>query len=476
MHADFMRVSLLLLLLLLAAVTPSAEAQDFYIYAEDEYSIRNVRFTGNQSYSNARLQDVVQTSQSPSRFSSWINTRISNKIGNPPEYFDIYRVAEDIERIRFFYENHGFFAVAVDTALSINSDRQQVGLTFLVEEGPRWTIEEIEYNGLEGIDSLAYHRIRQRPEITTGIPYQLDMLEREYQRILDILYNSGYAKASIENVDVRYSQREQAAFISMSFRPDERFTFGPIRINIEEDRGYHISPSIVYRMLEYRENEIYSLANRTRSERNLNRLGIFESAKIDIRIPTADDTTRSIPSVVNFRPRSKHEITPEILVNDENNAFNIGLGIGYANRNFMGGARILNIRSRFRIQSIQELQLVRVLNENGWRDPSLLGAIDVGAEVTQPYIFTTQTSGRWGGRLDAGAGCSPVHGGGGCPEAVHTAAAVQLGSLVHVAVGPDRRCVCADGGDFFIRFRSRREDCFRYSLDIWASSFPIRNI
>lgn len=373
-----------------------ATAQDMYIYAEDEFTIRSVRFDGNDSFSDGALHNVIETETSPSRFVSWLNTKISDKLGRPPNYFDVFQAGEDIDRLMKFYEGQGFFSASVDTSISMNVDRQHIRLTFKIDEGERWLVQEIEYHGLDDLDSLVYNKIKEQPEIEPDLPYQVDLVEREYQRILDILYNNGYAKATIENVNVRYSRQVPEAFVVMNFEPGERYNFGPIQMTIEEDRGYRISSSIVYRMLEYDTGDVYSLAKRSQSERNLNRLGIFESAKIDIRIPASDDTSRMVPSMVNIRPRTKHEITPEILVNDEDNAFNIGLGAGYSNRNFMGGARILTLRSRFRIQSIQELQLVRVMNENGWSDPSLLGAIDIGLELTQPYIITTRTSGRWG--------------------------------------------------------------------------------
>ncbi len=371
-------------------------AQDIYIYAEDNFTIRSVRFEGNNSFSDAVLRDVVGIEKSPSRFTSWLNTKVSAKLGRQPNYFDVIQVGEDLARLKVFYEGNGFFNVSIDTSLAINFDQQRVRFAFRIDEGERWIIRNITYKGLDAIDSLTLQKIYEKPEIEIDIPYQIDLVEREFQRILDVLYNNGYAKAAIDSVNVEFPRHEPEASVIMSFTPGEQFAFGDIQVNIEEDRGHSVSPEIIYRMLEYKTGDTYSLANRSMSERNLNRLGIFESAKIDIRIPSSDDTTRVIPSIVNLRLRSKHEITPEILVNDENNAFNIGLGVGYSNRNFLGGARILTLRSRFRVQSVQELQLVRVLNENGWRDPSLLGAIDIGLEVRQPYIFTTRTSGRWG--------------------------------------------------------------------------------
>jgi outer membrane protein insertion porin family len=385
-----------MLLLLCCVLSFLADAQPLLLHAEDRFSVRQVQFEGNNSFSNARLRDVVEIRPSPSRFSSWLNTRISDKLGSPPSYFDYYQVTGDIERLRDFYNDNGFFRVKIDTALNINYDREYVYLKFLINEGRRSIIDTIIIRGLDYIDPVAYDRIMTGRVLQQHTNFRRDLLELEYRRILNILYNSGYAKASVDSVNVPLFLSTGNVHIIMSYTPGDRFEFGDITIQIEEDKGYRIGPSIIYRQLEFDEGDIYSLGKRTESERNLNRLGIFESAKIDIRIPSGEDTMNTIPSSVVVRPRNKHEITPEIIVNDENNAFNIGLGIGYANRNYMGGARILSLRTRFRIQSIQELQLVRVWNENGLRDPSVIGGIEIGTELQQPYIITNKTTGRWG--------------------------------------------------------------------------------
>jgi outer membrane protein insertion porin family len=393
-RTGFPHFFILLLLLLLQPFYTTA--QPLLIQFDDQFNIRQVQFEGNRFFSDASLNDVVEIRPSPSRFSSWLNTKISDKIGSPPSYFDHYVVTGDIERLRNFYHDNGFFHVRIDTSININFDRRYIYFKFLIEEGNRSAIDTIIVRGLDDIDTTVYAQVMTGRSLQQKSPYRRDQLELEYRRIINILYNSGYAKAVVDSINVPLFLSTGNVHIIMSYSPGERYTFGGITIQIEEDKGYRIGPSIIYRQLEFEEGEIYSLGKRTESERNLNRLGIFESAKIDIRIPSGDDAVRTIPSSVVVRPRNKHEITPEIIVNDENNAFNIGLGIGYANRNFMGGARILSLRTRFRIQSIQELQLVRVWNENGLRDPSVVGGIEIVTELLQPYIITNKTSGRWG--------------------------------------------------------------------------------
>ena len=40
-------------------------------------------------------------------------------------------------------------------------------------------------------------------------------------------------------------------------------------------------------------------------------------------------------------------------MSDQDGAFNLGAGLGYTNRNFLGGARIFNARVRFQSQTLE---------------------------------------------------------------------------------------------------------------------------
>jgi outer membrane protein assembly factor BamA len=82
-------------------------------------------------------------------------------------------------------------------------------------------------------------------------------------------------------------------------------------------------------------------------------------------------------------------LTPEIGVNDENNAFNILFGIGYNHRNFFGGARNFSIRLRLNLQSIQYLSL---FNTDALRDSSLVSRAELTMQVIQPYFLNNKTS------------------------------------------------------------------------------------
>jgi outer membrane protein insertion porin family len=109
----------------------------------------------------------------------------------------------------------------------------------------------------------------------------------------------------------------------------------------------------------------------------------------------ASDTTRTVDMLVFVRPRPFHELTPELGVNDEKNAFNLQFGVGYSNRNFFGGARNFTSRLRLNIQSIQDVDFSRVFGRTGLRDTTVISTLDFSTQMIQPFFITNKMSLRW---------------------------------------------------------------------------------
>jgi outer membrane protein insertion porin family len=93
---------------------------------------------------------------------------------------------------------------------------------------------------------------------------------------------------------------------------------------------------------------------------------------------------------VVVRPRSRNELSPEVLVSDENNEFNLGVGLAFTNRNFLGDGRMFTARSRVRTQSISQ-----VFAGGNFQDTLMVGAAELSFQILQPYLFTRTLSGTW---------------------------------------------------------------------------------
>ena len=110
---------------------------------------------------------------------------------------------------------------------------------------------------------------------------------------------------------------------------------------------------------------------------------------MDARIPPKNDSAVAVPIDILIRPKDKHELAPELIASNENDAFNLGAGIGYNQRNFFGGARIFGTHVRFRTQTIKAFPDYFALNSDA------VSNFDVTFDLLQPFIFTNKVKGTW---------------------------------------------------------------------------------
>jgi outer membrane protein assembly factor BamA len=98
--------------------------------------------------------------------------------------------------------------------------------------------------------------------------------------------------------------------VKLVFSPGHRYLFGDVTIRQEVDtlRGESphedITDDIVQRQLDYQPGDFYNLSLRLSSERNLNRLGIFDLRSIETFVPPPGDSGIYVPSRVTIRPRT----------------------------------------------------------------------------------------------------------------------------------------------------------------------------
>jgi outer membrane protein insertion porin family len=273
----------------------------------------------------------------------------------------------------------------------LDSGSQRIDVSFTIEEKKRSVVESVHMLGLAGVSADVADKIFKEPLIQKGMPYERAAASAEIRRVLDILANNGYPSA-------RFDYDSSGAFRALStgnfllkftFDTGRRYAFGEIAVRVEPPRD-DITDNLALRQLDFQKGDLYSREKQLSSERNLNRLGLFETASVD-HAPLSDSTASSlIPMEVVVRPRSRNELSPEVLVSDENNEFNLGVGLAFTNRNFLGDGRMFTARTRVRTQSIS-----RVFSGGSFNDTTMVGAAELQFQILQPYLFTRTLSGSW---------------------------------------------------------------------------------
>ena len=382
-----MKLRSLHIVLLLLCCSPVVRTQDRWQGLE----VARIRFEGNESFHDDALLAVMRTKESPAGFWKFMY-KISEKLGDKPEYFGRLLFEQDYTRLQAFYKDQGFFSAHIDTLLRPDFARSTLAVTILIHEGHRSLIDTIQRVGFGDLPSALTEELESKPLIELGEPYIVDHVVNERERVVNAFFNNGYADVRVDSiVPYKYASTGNIKLM-IAITRGKRYLFGGITVKQDSLAAERVEEGVIRRHLDFQKGDFYSAAKRIESERNLNRLGVFETSRVEPIVGVKSDTSFEIPTQVFVRPRPFQELVPEFGVNDENNAFNILLGLSYNNRNFFGGARNFETKFQVQLQSIQDVEFSRVFHGTGLRDSSVIGNAELSFQINQPYFFNNKTS------------------------------------------------------------------------------------
>jgi len=369
---------------------------------DEKYQINKIEFLGNNSIKSEILYDVILSKETPSGFSQFMYRTLGEKFGSKPEFFDSNIFNEDINRIQILYQNNGYLHASVTGETYHDTLNHRIDLIFSIIENRQSYVDSITYIGLESLPQTIQFKIFSTPLIKKGLPYNEDKATAEIKRILDMLSDIGYPNARfVTEKSGKYEILSSGnILLKYVFELGRFYTFGNTTITVAPPRK-DIVEKLITRQLDFLPGETFSREKILSSERNLNRLGLFESARVGHPFISDSTPENSIPIEIYVRPKARNELSPEFIVSDEGGFLNLGLGLGYINRNFFGDARTFNTHIRIRTQDIQRWEFERVFHGKGLRDFSVRGAIELQFQVIQPYLFTRTLSASWTSTISA---------------------------------------------------------------------------
>ncbi len=321
-----------------------------------------IKFSGIKSYEESDLKNLLGSKEN--------------------EIFSLDEYLKDVERLKKFYFDNGFFDTVVDTNLVLNKKDKEIILNFIIKQKERYVYYEIEYKGIDSIEEQVKQLILQPREklIYEGDYYSKDTIKLEVTRVLNLLFNNGYATAKADNPEIlkfetNRNELKNKVNITLTFNPKLRYVFGSTTINIKSQK-YNLSKNDIARELTYSENQIYDKAKVVNSELNLGKITILDNPRIVV--DKIDSLNKKIYFVINAVIGNKYDLTPELFGYYIQNYFYIGVGLAFSDNYFFGGGRQLTTRARFYFNSLENNRLVF---EN---------------LLFQPYLFNNRKiSGNW---------------------------------------------------------------------------------
>ena len=366
---------LLLPLLLAAALPGSAAGQEEEARGRPE--VVTIQITGNRTFPTDTLKRAIVNRETECRgllLKPLCNLDVD--FADDRHYYHAEEFLRDAIRLRLYYWQRGFREAQVDTA-SRYLGPDEVELSFAIDEGRPVLVDSI---AVRGGEELADRSLFDDLPLEEGQPLNGLVIEATRDTLENRLHDQGYAHALVLLRTV-LPEGTYSATVTFDVDPGPRARFGPIEIVGNDE----LSETVVRRMLGFEEGDQWSTSRILEAQRNLFSLEIVQYARVD-SLPHAE-----LDTIIPMRV----EVT-------ESYEYRVRSGAGWSTadcmtaearwsaRNFLGGARRLQVRGRLSNVLAEELHdpLCRDAGVGVYGDLNWL----IAADFVQPWIFSPRNS------------------------------------------------------------------------------------
>ncbi|MCA9186808.1 MAG: POTRA domain-containing protein [Pirellulaceae bacterium] len=280
-------------------LNPHDQGVAFQIHEGPKQRIKAVYFEGNSPSiaTDGRLKTQIESKRP--RFLFW-----TNKVNEEA-------IDDDVDRIKAYYRALGFFRSRVSRQLEYDDDFEWLTIRFVIDEGPRYRIRSIRYEGVEKYDTKS---LDDMMKLKTGDYFSLAYLQQDLTSLKDLYGSEGHIFANIESEPVF---AEQPGVMDLVYKVDEGDQWRVGRINvIVEGENPHTRRSAVLNRISLRPGDVIDIREIRASERRLKSSQIFAvnpaqgiEPRIVVKPPEQNDTemARKSADQTTYRGQSPDE-------------------------------------------------------------------------------------------------------------------------------------------------------------------------
>ena len=281
--------------------------------------IDGITILGNNIFSDEDLLDVMELSEG-----SWLSF-----LSNDDQY-SREKLQGDLENLESYYLDRGYLQFSIESSqVSISRDRSSIYITYIISEGPQYTISDVKIVGDMPLNEELIDPIIETQKDITYSQAQITQIEEIFTSLLG---NEGYAFASVKgqpNID------EEMLEVDLSFVIDPGKRTYTRKILFE---GNEITQDDVLRR-EMRQFEgAWASDDKIEQSRvRLERLGFFKEVNVEtVPVPGTDDQ-------IDVKFRVEEETTGNVGGNLGYSDFGLMIGFNLQERNFLGTGNSVGI-------------------------------------------------------------------------------------------------------------------------------------
>ncbi len=364
----------------------------FFLFGQvKQYELTSITFEGNSEISSSQLESIIQSKETPWWFWKFLNSVISS-LGSEPVYFDSTLIPVDVEALKEFYNANGFFTAEINYNYNIDTADNEASLKYIISENSPSFFGTAETFGIENITPEPKNEIIEDLKFDSTDRYSQDVLSQRMIQSVNAMQNNGYMFARFDSTIIIKDTIRNRADFDVYFTSGNFFTVDSVLIKKNGPGANLVSDRLLHDIVKIQPGEYYDLQKIKRNQSRLFRTDLFNSVTLT---GVADTSDTKVSIELNGNIGLLNELSPEIIVNNQERAFNLGLGASYIRKNFFGEARKLTVRASAGVQNIFNANFFPLFQKFSFKDTTLLGYLDSRIILEQPFIFDKPIFATW---------------------------------------------------------------------------------
>ncbi len=360
-----------ILLLIILSVTLAAQS-------DQRFELKTIDFQGNENISTDELREIIFSKESPGWISQFLNSFTS--FGDEAVYFDSLLIFNDIRQMQNYYYDNGFFKASFDYSYQLDTSNYSAQLKYFIKENKPAFFRNIKVTGLENIAWQIADEVRELTTVDTTKRYTAMEVARIRNQILRLSLDFGHMLISSEVPDIQVDTVNNKVDVYMDFVTGDRYRVSEVRVNKTGPGANNVDDDLLRKLTGIKPNDYYSFYNLQRAQVRLYRTNLFSSVLISGIV--SDTNKNYVPLALNADVGKMNELSPELIINNEDDAFNLGVGLSFSRKNFLGGARKLTLSTSTAAQDITQF-----ISNPSLSDTNIYGYADARAILEQPFFF-----------------------------------------------------------------------------------------
>ena len=270
-------------------------------------------------------------------------------------------------------DNYGYFGSAADYRLvPAKHNAQKTRVDYDIHVAPPFYYSRITYPIRQGPMGPLIDSLRQTSLLRVGAQYNIDTLTAERTRITNVFRNRGFyyfrpeylsyeADTSQEpyRVDLRLSLRDgvpsraldvysvgKVRVALQNVKPGEPDTLEIDGMQVTYQKPLRIRPSVLARMVDLHEGQLFTVDAQNRTQNNLNRLGIFRSVNMHVTPLDSVRLSDTLDVYVEAAFDMPLESNLEVDISSKSNSYaGPGIIFGVTHRNLFHGGEVLSVKA-----------------------------------------------------------------------------------------------------------------------------------